>query len=188
MAKIGYARVSTSSQSFDIQVEKLKQAGCEKVFTDKVSGKSSNRSGLNELLSYVRENDEIYATKLDRLGRNTRDMISIIEELNNQHIHVTFLDDGISTKGPMGKMTITILSAVAQAERERILERTNEGREAAINRGVKMGRKPTICEETKKDIISLVEAGTPKTMVAKSFGVSRTKVYQILAEFEAASA
>lgn len=183
MTKIGYARVSTSSQSLDIQIDKLKSIGCEKIFQDQSSGKSSNRHGLQEMLSYVRENDEIYVTKLDRLGRNTRDMITIIETLNTQLIHISFVDDGISTVGPMGRMTITILSAVAQAERERILERTNEGREAAINRGVKMGRKPSISIEVKKDIVDSVNAGTPKTMVADSFGISRTKVYQILKEF-----
>lgn len=187
MAQIGYARVSMESQCYETQLTKLQENGCEKVFTDKVSGKSSNRPGLNEMLRYVREGDEIYCTKLDRLGRNTRDMISIIEDLAKQDVHITFLDDGISTKGTMGRMTITILSAVAEAERERILERTNEGREAAIKRGVKMGRKPNISLETKKDIVDSVNAGTPKTMVAEAFCISRTKVYQIIKELEYAT-
>lgn len=185
LAKIGYARVSTTSQSLDLQEEKLRVLGCEKIFTDVASGKSSQRKGLSELLSFVRELDEIYVTKLDRLGRSTKDMISIIERLAEQNIHLTFIDDGISTKGTMGRMTITILSAVAQAERERILERTNEGREAAIKRGVKMGRKPTISEDTKKEIVDLIDAGTPKAMVAKSYGISRTKIYHILDEIKA---
>ena len=132
--------------------------------------------------AYVREFDEILCCKLDRLGRNTRDMIALIEEFTEKDIHVTFIDDGISTKGTMGRMTITILSAVAEAERERILERTNEGREAAIKRGVKMGRKPTISESIKIEIRNMVESGTPKIEVARFFGISRTKVYQILDE------
>tara|TARA_R110001583_G_scaffold170238_1_gene323643 strand:+ start:130 stop:705 length:576 start_codon:yes stop_codon:yes gene_type:complete len=182
LAKVGYARVSTSGQSFELQVEKLKQHGCEKIFSDIVSGKSSNRIELTKMRAYVREFDEILCCKLDRLGRNTRDMIALIEEFTEKDIHVTFIDDGISTKGTMGRMTITILSAVAEAERERILERTNEGREAAIKRGVKMGRKPTISESIKIEIRNMVESGTPKIEVARFFGISRTKVYQILDE------
>lgn len=182
LAKIGYARVSSSGQSFELQVEKLKQHGCEKIFSDVVSGKSSNRKELTKMRSYVREFDEIFCCKLDRLGRNTRDMIALIEEFTQKDVHVTFIDDGISTKGTMGRMTITILSAVAEAERERILERTNEGREAAIKRGVKMGRKPTISDSIKIEIRSMVGTGKPKTEVARYFGISRTKVYQVLDE------
>lgn len=182
MAKIGYGRVSSQSQSFDIQVKRLKREGCEKVFTDKFSGKSSNRQGLQDMLSYVRESDEIYVTKLDRLGRNTTDMISIVESLTKKGVHITFLDDGISTRGSMGVMVVTILSAIATAERSRILERCNEGREAAVERGVKMGRKPSIGDAIKDEVKRMVEAGTPKTEVAKFFGISRTKVYQVLAE------
>ena len=185
LTKIGYARCSTSSQSLDVQLEKLKLAGCEKIFTDKVSGKSTNRKGLQDMLSYSREFDEIFCTKLDRLGRNTRDMISIIEELNNNSVHVTFIDDGISTVGTMGRMTITILAAVAQAERERILERTNEGREAAVKRGVKMGRKPQISETTKQEIVLMFrEGGFTKADLARRWEISRTKLYQILEEYE----
>ncbi len=185
LTKIGYARCSTSGQSLDIQLEKLKLAGCEKIFTDKVSGKSTNRKGLQDMLSYSRELDEIFCTKLDRLGRNTRDMISIIEELNSNNVHVTFIDDGISTIGTMGRMTITILAAVAQAERERILERTNEGREAAVKRGVKMGRKQQITDTQKQEIVFMFrEGGLTKSELARINGVSRTKLYQILEEYE----
>lgn len=137
------------------------------------------------MMSYVRESDEIFVCKLDRLGRNTRDMIDIIEKLNKANIHVTFIDDGISTKGTMARMTITILSAVAQAERERILERTNEGREAAIKRGVKMGRKPQISETTKQEIVLMFrERGFTKADLARRWEISRTKLYQILEEYE----
>jgi len=185
LTKIGYARCSTSGQSLDIQLEKLKLAGCEKIFTDKVSGKSTNRKGLQDMLSYSREFDEIFCTKLDRLGRNTRDMISIIEGLNSNNVHVTFIDDGISTIGTMGRMTITILAAVAQAERERILERTNEGREAAVKRGVKMGRKQQITDTQKQEIVFMFrEGGLTKSELARINGVSRTKLYQILEEYE----
>ena len=147
MVKLGYARVSTNQQDLVLQLTALKNAGVEDhpdfLFTDKASGKDDKRHGLQLLLTKARKNDHLLVTKLDRLGRNTGDMIRIIEDLHQRGITVQFLDDGISTEGSMGKMVVTILAAVAQAERERILERTNEGRRAAMDRGVKMGRKPS---------------------------------------------
>jgi DNA invertase Pin-like site-specific DNA recombinase len=137
MRRFGYARVSTSQQSLDIQIKKLKDAGVKtnRIFTDKVSGKNSDRDGLNTLLVKIEEGDVILVTKLDRLGRDTADMINLIKEFDNMKVAIRFLDDGISTEGVMGKMVVTILSAVAQAERHRILERTNEGRIEAKAKG-----------------------------------------------------
>jgi len=187
MAKVGYARVSTNQQELDMQIEALLAAGVKDssdfLFTDKASGKNDEREGLQRMLLKVREGDHLLVTKLDRLGRNTANMISIIEELDARGVTVQFLDDGISTEGTMGKMVITILSAVAQAERERILERTNEGRRAAMRRGVRMGRKPRITEEEKKQIRSAVHDGyLSKTLIAKQFGISRQKLYTIMNE------
>ena len=126
----GYARVSTSQQSLDIQVKALKESDVKpsRIFTDKISGSTTERSGLELLILKVEKGDSILVTKLDRLGRDTADMIFLIKEFDNMGVIVRFLDDGISTEGTMGKMVITILSAVAEAERCRILERTNEGR------------------------------------------------------------
>lgn len=187
MAKIGYARVSTHQQDLTLQIEALKLAGVRDspdfMFTDKASGKNDEREGLQLMLTKIREGDHLLVKKLDRLGRNTTDMIRIIEELSQRGITIQFLDDGISTEGTMGKMIVTILSAVAQAERERILERTNEGRKAAITRGVKMGRKPRITAEQKKQIRQAVGAQQlSKTKIAHKFGISRQKLYTIIAE------
>ena len=144
MAKLGYARVSTNQQKLDIQISALKAQGVRKdrLFSDKASGKNTHRPGLEKLLNRAEDGDEIYCTKLDRLGRNTLDMITIVEELHSKGASVTFIDDNLTTAGDMGYMLITILSAVAQAERARILERTNEGRQAAMDKGIKFGRKP----------------------------------------------
>ena len=133
-------------------------------------------------LLLLEKGDHVIVTKLDRLGRNTSDMIHIIEDFDERGITVQFLDDGISTEGSMGKMVVTILAAVAQAERERILERTNEGRRAAMDRGVKMGRKPSISPAIKEKARTLVATGKPKAAVAKELGFSRQKLYDILAE------
>lgn len=110
-------------------------------------------------------------------------MISIIDDFHQRGITVQFLQDSISTKGSTGKMVVTILAAVAQAERERILERTSEGRQAAISRGVKMGRKPSIKPYIKSLIIKECRHGIPKTQIASKFNISRQSVYKITAEY-----
>ncbi len=129
MRLFGYARVSTSQQSLEIQVKALKEVGVKanRIFTDKASGCSSDCKVLDLLRMKVEEGNVILLKKLDRLGRDTADMIQLIKEFNTHGVAVRFIDDGISTDGEMGKMVGTILSAVAQAERRRILERTNEG-------------------------------------------------------------
>ncbi len=187
MVKLGYARVSTNQQDLGVQLAALKEAGVQDhpdfLFTDTASGKNDNRKGLQLLLTKARKGDHIMITKLDRLGRNTSDMIRIIEDFHERGIAVQFLDDGISTEGSMGKMVVTILAAVAQAERERILERTNEGRRAAMQRGVKMGRKPSISQATKVRAIQMIADGTPKSSVAKQLKMSRQKLYDIIKEY-----
>ena len=123
MRLFGYARVSTSRQALDSQVRVLQEAGVKphRIFTDQVSGRSLERPGLNTLQQKVENGDVILVRKLDRLGRNTADMIRLIQEFDQNGVAVRFLDDGITTEGTMGRMVVTILSAVAQAERERIL-------------------------------------------------------------------
>lgn len=184
MALLGYARVSTHQQELTAQLNRLIEAGVKNspdfMFMDKASGKNDQRAGLSLMLTKAREGDTILVTKLDRLGRNTVDMIRIIDELHQRGISVRFLDDGISTEGSMGKMVVTILAAVAQAERERILERTREGRKLAMDSGIKMGRKPSINEKLKAQIIELNNSGMPKTQIAKDMKISRQSVYDVL--------
>ena len=186
MVKLGYARVSTNQHDLATQLDKLKAAGVKDhndfLFIDKASGKNDKRMGLELMMTKARQGDHIVITKLDRLGRNTPDMIRIIEEFQERGVTVQFLDDGISTEGAIGKLVTTILAAVAQAERERILERTNEGRRAAMSRGVKMGRKPSISQADRARALKMVAEGIPKAAVAREIGFSRQKLYDILAE------
>jgi DNA invertase Pin-like site-specific DNA recombinase len=179
MRLFGYARVSTSQQSLDIQIKALKKAGVKsnRIFMDKLSGSNINRNGLQLLSVKVEEGDVILVTKLDRLGRDTADMIQLIKEFDNMKVAVRFLDDGISTEGTMGKMVVTILSAVAQAERQRILERTNEGRIEARAKGIKFGRKRTI---DRKKLLALHEEGIGATKIAQQMGIGRSTVYKLL--------
>lgn len=179
MRLFGYARVSTSQQSLDIQVKALRAEGvnANRIFTDKVTGSHANRDGLRLLRIKVEEGDVVLVKKLDRLGRNTADMIQLIKEFDGIGVAIRFLDDGISTEGTMGKMVVTILSAVAQAERLRILERTNEGRIEAKSKGVKFGRKPTIDREKLK---TLRDQGLGATDIARQMKIGRSTVYKIL--------
>ncbi len=156
MRLFGYARVSTSKQSLNLQVKSLKEAGVKehRIFIEWEH--LTHREGLNMLRLKVEENDVILVKKLDRLGRDTADMIQLIKEFEAMKVFIRLLDDGISTEGLMGKMVVTILSAVAQAERHRILERTNEGRLEAKSKGIKFGRKRTI---NRKEIINLYDKG-----------------------------
>lgn len=181
MRLFGYARVSTSQQSLDIQINSLKEAGVKenRIFTDKASGSHMNRDGLQLLKVKVEEGDVILVKKLDRLGRNTADMIQLIQQFDEIGVSLRFLDDGISTEGTMGRMVITILSAVAQAERQRILERTNEGRIDAQEKGVKFGRKPTV---DRKKLKQLHQQGVGATDIAKQMGIGRSTVYKVLRE------
>ena len=180
MRLFGYARVSTSQQSLDIQVKALKAEGvrANRIFTDKVSGSHMNREGLQMLRLKVEEGDVLLVKKLDRLGRDTADMIQLIKAFDDMGVAVRFLDDGISTEGTMGKMVITILSAVAQAERQRILERTNEGRLEAKAKGVRFGRKPTV---DKQRLQTLHRQGVGATEIARQLKIGRSTVYKILA-------
>lgn len=180
MRLFGYGRVSTNQQRLDIQVAALKAAGVEdhRIFTDTSTGSNTDRDGLDAIRAKVEQGDVIIIKKLDRLGRNTADMITLIEEFEEAGVKVRFLDDGISTEGTMGKMVTTILSAVAEAERKRVMERTNEGRCAAQARGVQFGRKQSIDRDR---FNKLVDQGMGATAIAKAMKISRSAVYKLKA-------
>ncbi len=181
MRLFGYVRVSTSQQSLELQIKALKTAGvnASRIFSDKATGSNADRPGLQTLQVKVEEVDVILVTKLDRLGRDTADMIQIIKQFDAMGVHVRFLDDHITTEGTMGKMVVTILSAVATAERQRILERTNEGRMDAKIKGIKFGRKRSINRE---QVLQLRASGIGATEVAKQVCIGRSTVYKILKE------
>ena len=182
MRLFGYARVSTSQQSLDIQIRALKEAGVKanRIFTDKASGSSVDRPGLDLLRMKVEDGDAILVKKLDRLGRDTADMIQLlIKAFDAQGVAVRFIDDGISTDGDMGKMVVTILSAVAQAERQRILERTNEGRQEAMAKGVVFGRKRKI---NRGAILNMWKQGLGASHISKTMNIARSTVYKVINE------
>lgn len=173
IAKVyGYARVSTEQQLLTAQINKLQAAGIPKsqIFSEKVTGlsKFETRKAFNKLMSIVKDGDEIVVTKLDRLGRSTLEMYQLITELKEKGIFLRSLEQGISTRGEMGILIIQIITAIAEAERIRILERTEEGRQVAKLNGVKFGRKRKANYEA---LIQEKERGLTNKEIAEKFNV-----------------
>ena len=138
---IGYARVSTEDQSLDLQLDALRQAGCERVYTDKASAARTPRPGLSEARSQLREGDVLVVWKLDRLGRSVKGLVDFVGELAEEDVQFRSLTDGIDTTTPHGRFFFHMMASLAQMERELIAERTKAGLDAARKRGRMVGRK-----------------------------------------------
>ncbi|ESX24277.1 recombinase family protein, partial [Mesorhizobium sp. LSHC440A00] len=140
MARIGYARVSTIDQDLETQIAKLKAEGCGIIRSEKVSGASRDgRAELATIIDFLRPGDELVVTRLDRLGRDTRDVLNLIYECEQRGAFVTVLDPHVSTRGEMGHIVLTVLGMVAQMERRFIKERQRDGIEKAKASGVYKG-------------------------------------------------
>ena len=125
--KVAYVRVSTIEQNEARQVEALEKHGIEKWFTEKVSGKDTNRPQLQAMLDYVREGDTVYIHDFSRLARSTKDLLSIVEQLNNKGVHLVSNKENVDTSTPTGKLMLTMIGAIAEFERANLLERQREG-------------------------------------------------------------
>ena len=141
MALIGYGRVSKQEQHLELQLDKLREKGCSKIFTDKISGAKFEREQLNAALAYLRQGDTLVVWKLDRLGRSLRHLIDTVMELQKRGIGFISLTENIDTTSPGGKLIFHFMGALAEFERDLIRERTMAGLEAARARGKKGGRK-----------------------------------------------
>ena len=141
MAIIGYARVSTTDQTPQLQLDALRDDGASRVFTDHgVSGSTADRPQLDACMDHLREGDVLTVWKLDRLGRNTRHVLALVDGLTSRGIGFRSITEGLHTDGPMGKAMLTIMAAFAQLERDTMLERTRAGLAAAAANGRKGGR------------------------------------------------
>lgn len=179
MTRIGYARVSTTDQSLDVQTARLKLAGCEIVRSETGSGKSrSGRTELETIMQFLRAGDELVVLRLDRLGRSTRDVLNLVHELDELGASLRVLEPEVTTSGSMGRMVITILGMVADMELTFIKDRQKAGIEAAKHQGVYKGRTKSVDDE---EIRRLVSAGATKAEVARALKVSRMTVYRALA-------
>lgn len=178
--KIGYARVSTLDQNLDLQIDALTKAGCEKIFTDKISSSKAHRQGLADALDYVRAGDTLVVWKLDRLCRNIAELLKVSEKLKNNGIELQSLTESIDTSTPTGRMYFTILGAVAQMEREQIQERVKAGMAAATKRGRKAGRPKALTPAKKTAAIELLKGGMDYPSVAEVVGVPTSTLYRYL--------
>ena len=178
MARIGYARVSTADQDLDIQMAKLKAEGCEIIRSEKISGGSrKGRVELETVIQFLRPGDELMVARLDRLGRDTRDVLNVIHECEQRQAFVTVLDPHVSTRGEMGHIVLTVLGMVAQMERRFIKERQREGIDQAKALGRYTGGKRRL---DRAEVLKLRGEGLGPSDIARRLSCSRMQVYRIL--------
>lgn len=180
--KIGYGRTSTIDQvaGLDAQLRDLKEAGCEKVFSEQISSKASRRE-LEAALEYCREGDTLVVTKLDRLARSISDLVKIRERLETKGVALVVLALNLDTSTPTGKLMVNLLGSIAEFERELMLERQREGITSAKAAGRYKGRVPTAQRQAEK-IIALKAQGYTVPQIVRETGVGRSSVFNILKE------
>ena len=183
--KIGYARVSSKDQNLDRQLAALKKEKVFRVFTDTVSGSSTQRPGLDGALNYVRAGDQLIVVSMDRLARSLIDLHRLVDELTERGVSVKFLKEGQTyslDSSPVAKLMLGLLGSVAEFERSIICERQAEGIAKAKARGVYKGRAKVLNEEQIAQAREWVGAGIPKAEVARRFGIGRTTLYKYLTQ------
>lgn len=189
MTNIGYARVSTTEQNTTDQEARLKQAGCEKVFTDLgVSGKLASRPEWDKAMAYLRAGDTLVITKLDRAGRSLQHLVRLSEELRERGINLKVLDQGIDTTTAAGRLFYNMVASFAEFERDLIIERTHEGLRTARANGKRPGPKNKLTARDKAGVKELYNAGRSIVDIAAMFKVSRPVIYRALNEMQEAEA
>ena len=178
MATVGYARVSSTGQSLDVQLEKLKD--CDKIFQEKQSGRTDKREQLQQCLEYVRDGDTFVVTKLDRLGRSTRDLLNIVNRLDGKSVQLKVLDQNIDTGTPAGKLMFTMLGAIAEFENDLRRERQADGIALAKSRGVLLGRKAKLTEEQISEMRQKRQDGILIKDLMTEYGLSKASVYRLI--------
>lgn len=182
-ALIGYARVSTAGQNLDRQTRALAEAGCIRVFADKLSGRTADRPELTACLDYLRPGDVLVVPSLDRLSRSLSDLITLVAELRRRGIGFRSLHEALDTTTPGGRLVFHVFAALAEFIRELIVEGTREGLEAARARGQRLGRPPALTPEQVRHARALLrEPENTVTAIARLLGVSRSTLYAHLPE------
>jgi len=182
---IGYARVSTTDQKLEVQLDQLKVAGVDRVFQEKASGADAERVELAKLLDFVREGDVVVACKLDRLARSTKHLLEIVETIEGKGASLKILNMSLDTSTPNGRLMITMLAGIATFEREMMLERQRDGIAKAKEAGVYTGRKPT-AKAKSTEVMALLGQGKTKEAVAAELKIGVASVYRIAKEHRAA--
>ena len=180
MALIGYVRVSTTEQELEPQVDALKAAGCETVFEDVISGAKAERPGLNDALAFLRKGDTLVVWKLDRLGRSMKHLVETVADLGNRGIGFRSLTEGVDTTTTGGTLVFHLFGALAQFERDLIIERTQAGLRAAATRGRKGGRKPVVTPKKLEQARAFISDGLTVREAAARLKISKTSLYNAL--------
>lgn len=190
--KIGYARVSTKEQNLSLQMDALKKEGCETIFQEKISGAKADRPELKKMIEQLRKGDVIITWKLDRLGRSLRDLVNLINEIQDKGAGLKSLNDHIDTTTPQGKLTFHLFASLAEFERDIIRERTKAGLEAARARGRKGGRPKGLSTEAQNKAMvaeTLYKQGRMPdddreimsvTEICNHLGIARSTLYKYL--------
>lgn len=182
--RLGYVRVSSVQQNLERQLETMKIYGVEKVFSEKVSAKNTQRPKLQELLDFAREGDTIYIHDFSRLARNTQDLLHLVETFNDKGVHLVSSKENIDTSTPTGKLLLTVIAAIAQFERENLRERQLEGINIAKKKGLYKGRKPVKVDNFEEHYTRWKNREITKTALAQELGVSRQTLYKLFDDFE----
>jgi len=175
--RIGYARVSTHGQNLKAQETALYDADCEQIYAENESGKNTEREKLNEMISFIRDGDIVVVTKLDRLARSTKDLLQIAETISIKGASLEVLNIKLDTSTPTGKLMLTMLGAIAEFEREIMLERQKEGIAIAKENGAYTGRKP-IAKEKLQQAQDSIEGGSSVSQATLDAGISRRTYYK----------
>lgn len=182
--KVAYVRVSTEEQNEARQVEALKTHGIEKWFIEKISGKNMDRPQLNAMLDYVREGDTVYVHDFSRLARSTKDLLFITEQLQQKGVEFFSDKERIDTSTPTGKLMLTMIAAIAEFERQTLLDRQREGIAIARQKGVYKGRKKVEVKNFDRYYDRYMRREITKSGIAKELGISRPTVDRLIAEYK----
>lgn len=176
----GYARVSTDGQSLESQIEHLRTAGCQVIFSETASGAKTERRELRKCIGKLKTGDVLVVTRLDRLARSTRDLLNVLAEVAEKGAAFRSLSDAwADTTTPHGRLMLTILGGLAEFERELIRTRTGEGRTRAKARGIKFGRKPKLTPDQQAYVTRLKADGESCSHIARIMGVSKATIGRI---------
>jgi DNA invertase Pin-like site-specific DNA recombinase len=183
MTIVGYARVSTRDQDLTAQIESLKAAGATKIFQEKVSGARALRPQLGKLMASLRPGDELIVTKIDRLGRSTRELLELIEQISKAEATFRSLGDPLwDTSSPQGRLLSTLLAAIAEFERELIKERCDAGRTRAMAAGIRFGRPRKLSPYQRAEALRRRDAGETLMSIARTYRVDVSMISRLRAD------
>ena len=176
--KIGYVRVSTEEQNTARQEIMLRELGVDELFVDRASGKNANRPELNRMMNFVRRGDTVIVESISRFARNTRDLLDLVERLTEKQVEFVSRKEAIDTTTPTGKFMLTVFAAVAELEREYILQRQREGIAIAKQQGKYRGRPPKVYPDFERIAARWQKGEITAVQAMKQLGMSKTRFYE----------